>query len=63
MPDTLLSPLPSATHDQRRRWSDLLWTTIGYVDKGQSNYWTGEQLRLIAKEIEPPLKANGDNDA
>lgn len=60
-PDSLISPLPPATNDQRRRWADMLWDTIAYVDRGQGNYWTGEQLRLIAKEIEPPLKPNGDN--
>ena len=60
MPDSLMPPLSPATNDQRRRWADLLWRTIVLVDKGQSNYWTGEQLRHIAKEIEPPLKSNGD---
>jgi len=60
MPDSLISPLPPATNDQRRRWADLLWHTIGQVDRGQTNYWTGEQLRLIVREIEPPLKSNGD---
>lgn len=60
MPDSLVSPLPPATNDQRRRWADMLWEAIAYVDRGQSNYWTGEQLRLIAREIEPPLKPNGD---
>ncbi len=60
MPDTLLSPLPPATNDQRRRWADMLYTTIGLVDKGQSAYWTGEQLRHIAREIEPPLRPNGE---
>ena len=61
MPDSLMAPLPPATNDQRRRWADMLYTTIGLVDKGQSPYWTCEQLRHIAREIEPPLKANGEN--
>jgi hypothetical protein len=38
----------------------MLYTTIGLVDKGQSAYWTGEQLRHIAREIEPPLRPNGE---
>lgn len=60
MPDSLLSPLPSATNDQRRRWADMLYATIGLVDRGQPPYWTCEQLRIVAREIEPPLKPNGD---
>ncbi len=60
MPDTMMAPLSPATNDQRRRWAELIWRTIGLVERGQSNHWTGEQLRLIAREIEPPLKPNGD---
>ena len=58
-PDSLMAPLPPATHDQRRRWADMLYTTISLVNKGQSPYWTCEQLRHVAREIEPPLKPNG----
>jgi len=42
------------TDADRTRWANLLWQTIALVDKGQTNYWTGEQLRHIAREIEPP---------
>jgi len=61
MPDTLLSPLPPATNDQRRRWADMLWNVIGSVEKESAGYWTGQKLRLVVSEIEPPLKPNGDN--
>lgn len=54
MPDTLLSPLPLATNDQRRRWATLLWSTIHSVEKGQTIYWTIEQLKHVVSEIEPP---------
>lgn len=61
MPDSLISPLPPATNDQRRRWADLLYQTVTRVKRGQSVDWTEAQLVHIAKEIEPPLKPNGDN--
>jgi hypothetical protein len=32
---------------------DKLWEIIGNVDK-QSSYWTAEQLKWLAHEIEPP---------
>lgn len=57
--DTLLSPLPPATNDQRRRWADLIWLVIGELRR--DDYWMAEQLKFIAREIEPPLKPNGDN--
>lgn len=60
MPDTLLSPLPPATNDQRRRWADMLWNVISSVEKESTGYWTGQRLRLVVSEIEPPLKPNGD---
>lgn len=61
MPDTLLSPLPPATNDQRRRWANMLWNVIGSVEKENSGYWTGQKLRLVVSEIEPHIKPNGDN--
>lgn len=60
MPDSLVSPLPPATNDQRRRWADLLWSSIAGLRAGQSKDWTETQLVFIAKEIEPPLKPNGE---
>lgn len=60
MPDSLISPLPPARNDQRRRWAGLIWSTITLVEKGDTPDWTVERLKLIAKEIEPPLKPNGD---
>lgn len=42
------------TDKERAHWADLLWDVIGKVDRGQTNYWTAEQLRHIARKIEPP---------
>ena len=55
MPGALRAPLPPATNDQRRRWADLIWTTIRCVEQGQTNYWTLEQLKHVVSEIEPPV--------
>ena len=33
---------------------DKLWEIAAKVDKGQSPYWTAEQLRWLAQQIEPP---------
>lgn len=55
MPDTLLQPLPPATNDQRRRWADLIWSTIRSVEGGQTTYWTLEQLKHVVSEIEPAI--------
>ncbi len=42
------------TKEECKRVADLLWRTIALVEKNQSNYWTAEQLRLIAQIVEPP---------
>lgn len=48
LPETL-------TNSERKRVADLLWQTIANVEKGnQTNYWTGQQLRQIARIVEPP---------
>lgn len=51
MPDSLP---PDLSNSERQRVFDLLWKTIALVDKGQTNYWTGEQLRMIAQMVQPP---------
>lgn len=33
---------------------DKLWEIVANVDRGQSNYWTREQLVWLAHEIQPP---------
>lgn len=45
---------PALTNSERKRVADLLWQTITNVEKGQTAYWTIEQLKHIAREVEPP---------
>lgn len=37
----------------RKHIADLLWQTIANVEKGQTAYWTVEQLKHIARIAEP----------
>ena len=41
------------TNSERKRVADLLWQTIANVERGQTAYWTGQQLRSIAELVEP----------
>jgi len=33
---------------------DKLWEIAAKVEKGQSAFWTAEQIKWLAHEIEPP---------
>ncbi len=41
------------SNSERRLVAELLWTAITNVEKGQTPYWTGQQLRAIAEIVEP----------
>jgi len=38
---------------ERKYVVDRLWTMYGQVEKGRSTYWTAQQLRHLAFELEP----------
>ena len=45
--------IETLTNSERKRVADLLWQTIANVEKGQTPYWTSEQLKFIAQVVEP----------
>jgi hypothetical protein len=44
---------PTLTNSERKRVADQIWRVIANVEK-QTPYWTAEQLKHIAREVEPP---------